>query len=44
MEKSIVKKKLHLKGVILNFDQNRPILQNLQIFTRWSKIQSVFFC
>ena len=32
-----------LKGVILDFDQNRPILQNLQIFTTWSKIQSDFF-
>ena len=31
-----------LKGVILDFDQNRPILQKLQIFTRWSKIQSDF--
>ena len=31
------------KGVILDFGQNRPILENLQILNRWSKIDSDFF-
>ena len=35
--------KLAIKGVILDFRQNRPILENLQFLNRWSKIDSVFF-
>ena len=31
------------KGVILDFGQNRPVLENLQILNRWSKIDSDFF-
>ena len=32
-----------LKSVILDFGQNRPVLENLQILNRWSKIDSDFF-
>ena len=38
-----VKVVAELKGVILDFGQNRPILENLQILNRWSKIDSDFF-
>ena len=32
-----------IKGVTLDFGQNRPVLENLQILNRWSKIDSDFF-
>ena len=41
---SFLKKRLfEFKGVILDFGQNRPLLENLQILNRWSKIDSDFF-